>query len=1131
MPARVIGKDSKVAKDSIRGIHPSIIIGLGGTGKEILLRMRRRFFEKMGIVGFPAMRYLWVDTDVQYHDIDGRPLDYVAKEIQFTNDETINIEVLPTDFTSIFSRPKANEHIFQWIDPALKDFDSVRNGARQIRMMGRLGFFHHAYTNNNICSHLNKAKAAVFSNEVRIQMLDEYAIELDKVLQVIIVCSLAGGTGSGTFLDTAFMVRDEFSAFNPNIIGYLMLPPVFSPDLHNAEVIYANSYAALKELEYYSGRKDILGTPNRDHDINNTVSAHDFVVEWKVGSPRAIQGPPFNTCYLINNETEKGGSIGPEHKTHLCDMIAENLMLDYISQPFSAKKRSIRFTLNDYLTNELEYEYKDEKGFIIHTDIFTFRFSAFGLSKIFVPIEHIYKACAFKLGSDLLSFMVQKNVTGKEEPQDVIRSTVLPELRLLENGDANNICSDLMIANDKGQNILAIIKDVMLNSERAAFRKKLQTKQIDLVKDFDHRILAYKETWLDKSIEGEKLGAFTKRLYDTNKIKFLEKAKEYILTLIRTWMNAPQHRAKVTLEYLRTLNQALKEQGNYFQRQVKVTEKTSEEAFALFQQYQKIMADEIQGLWLGRWTVNGIVDSWLQRLTVNELIDLLCQAANDYLTHSSLVKVYQVAQECCHELRDYISERVLIERSEQKKVMGFKGVIQQVKSIQDDLVGLRLELEAELQLIENIKSSQHLIFQNLYYPGMFKQYYKLQKEGKTLEIQHDELHRLEILLLEHLGVASIFDFKQIRPDILRQELMRLCLEQFQHLKFEIDAIQTLYESHQNNQTGLNAALNLFARNGRVWLKKNPLAHSVPAITQNYMEELDLGLNQKNTKHIYYQDFEEQVINVIKSDSLKGPLNSKLDVEPDTVYLYNEIAGIPIMYIDRIDEYRRAYSNYIATHKHAPHIDRNSNKFHDVLVKSEEEVREMIRINTALLVGAILRIIDINVKSEDANVMYRYQDRTQFPPTPVPLGNKYVAVETLRYDHDLLIAIERDIQRIRRRLESDIHAQLEFFTTLSYHTLGDEVKAEGIYTGPFPPKYVKIGNAHILKLEPEHRALANIIRTEKERLKKILRADDSRIQDMFIKMYRDIDNFTEERIVDGKVLRILKKNVLEPKENA
>jgi len=82
------------------------------------------------------------------------------------------------------------------------------------------------------------------------------------------------------FLDTAFLIRQMFADANPDIVGYLVLPPVFAPRVQDGEPIYANAYAALKELEFYSMRKDLLrGEASRQiEDGGRFTSAHDFEV-------------------------------------------------------------------------------------------------------------------------------------------------------------------------------------------------------------------------------------------------------------------------------------------------------------------------------------------------------------------------------------------------------------------------------------------------------------------------------------------------------------------------------------------------------------------------------------------------------------------------------------------------------------------------------------------------------------------------------------------------------------------------------------------------------------------------------------------------------------------------------------
>jgi hypothetical protein len=43
-------------------IRPTVFIGLGGTGKEVLLSLRRKVYEKFCKPSLPCASFLWVDT-------------------------------------------------------------------------------------------------------------------------------------------------------------------------------------------------------------------------------------------------------------------------------------------------------------------------------------------------------------------------------------------------------------------------------------------------------------------------------------------------------------------------------------------------------------------------------------------------------------------------------------------------------------------------------------------------------------------------------------------------------------------------------------------------------------------------------------------------------------------------------------------------------------------------------------------------------------------------------------------------------------------------------------------------------------------------------------------------------------
>src|SRR5262249_53524135 len=71
--------------------------------------------------------------------------------------------------------------------------------------------------------------------------------------RVYVITGLAGGTGSGMFLDVAYTARAllrQMGYENPDVVSLLLLPPV---DGGRTRVLpLGNTYAALTELHYFS---------------------------------------------------------------------------------------------------------------------------------------------------------------------------------------------------------------------------------------------------------------------------------------------------------------------------------------------------------------------------------------------------------------------------------------------------------------------------------------------------------------------------------------------------------------------------------------------------------------------------------------------------------------------------------------------------------------------------------------------------------------------------------------------------------------------------------------------------------------------------------------------------------------
>jgi hypothetical protein len=152
-------------------------------------------------------------------------------------------------------------------------------------------------------------------------------------IKVQVVFSIAGGAGSGMFLDIDFLVRDIVRGVQPlnlTLEAVILLPTAFTSEPRHR--VYANSYAALLELEHYSVKK-------KDDD-NAGEGGGRFPVYWDgvytTGGPlESITGPAFDANWLIGNTSRgvkqgvAGSRLGttPADKRAFTGMIADWLYL------------------------------------------------------------------------------------------------------------------------------------------------------------------------------------------------------------------------------------------------------------------------------------------------------------------------------------------------------------------------------------------------------------------------------------------------------------------------------------------------------------------------------------------------------------------------------------------------------------------------------------------------------------------------------------------------------------------------------------------------------------------------------------------------------------------------------------
>ena len=376
-------------------IRPTLLIGLGGTGKEVLRRMRRMFYEKYRVVGLPVMEYLWFDTDIRNESLSGEAPDELDRLIDLAESQKIDGRVQPEDLAGYRRNKNTYPHIWDWLPSELDELpdNAIIQGAGQIRSFGRLAFFHH-YT--KIRDAIEKLGRKVTAQEAVSNMdrhYPDYTVDTS-TLEIITVSSLGGGTGSGCFIDVGFLCRVLFPASTRT--AFLAMPTVFEDVVgpRGTEAVHANGFAALKELEYFMQPRFIA---TKDEETSR-YSTHEF--NWD-GTLQQVEAPPFATVYMLDKENMAGERI--DEFTDTFQMIAEFLLLDFDKTGFAAQKRSVRSNMEQYLQNMAIFRSGN------YVQYFPCRYASFGLSQIELNQPRLANAAANRCAQYLVELIMAKD--------------------------------------------------------------------------------------------------------------------------------------------------------------------------------------------------------------------------------------------------------------------------------------------------------------------------------------------------------------------------------------------------------------------------------------------------------------------------------------------------------------------------------------------------------------------------------------------------------------------------------------------------------------------------------------------------------------------------------------------------
>ncbi|MCL1493642.1 MAG: tubulin-like doman-containing protein [Pseudanabaena sp. Salubria-1] len=365
-----------------QGMTPTVIIGVGGTGKTVLLKVRAMIAESYGALDqLPIVAFLHIDTD--QNDLKAQPVEVLKQDISLRPVEQIHAKVDKGDAANILGRLDDYPHIAEWFPRELKATESILDGAGQVRALGRFAFTHNYAAIKE--QFLSVMQRVIEGREV----MTRKGVRVDQGVNVFVVCSLLGGTGSGMYLDLAYCLRDWIPAANqPQTSAYLVLPGT-ARGVAKRQI--ANAYAALMELNHYSS-----GNTRFESQYTATEGITD----------RSGRDVPFRFCYLV-------GNTNPNYQIPdlggVMDMVAQNIFLDF-SSGLSQFKKTIRDNISQLLGAPDALGYPQS-------------FMTFGLSAIQFPLNRVLDACASRLAGRVASWWANPNPTSVNM-RDVVKQSM-----------------------------------------------------------------------------------------------------------------------------------------------------------------------------------------------------------------------------------------------------------------------------------------------------------------------------------------------------------------------------------------------------------------------------------------------------------------------------------------------------------------------------------------------------------------------------------------------------------------------------------------------------------------------------------------------------------------------------------
>lgn len=389
-------------------LRRSLFIGLGGTGMKTILKTKSVLLDNYGQDGElpPLFAFLGIDTDSNEY------------ELPTASKKNSNLTLSARERFSIsVNNPKAyfenSKRDMQWMPHQNQIFiNTLNRGAGQVRSNGRLAFM---YNRERLKERLRVALTDVRSSESYSAKWKNYqALESgddgNACTEVHIVFSLSGGTGCGTFIDVAYLMREIARENNADITinGYGVMPGVFMEEIKAPAArsrVQPNAYGALRDLDYLM-----------------SISTDERLVKISWQSQETDE-MPFDSLVLIDNKNTEG--ICYKKISDLTEMIS--LALLATTGQIGSQSKSVGDNVKNDMINKA-FNVEDKCAWV----------SAIGTASIIYDSEHVAKVYELKAQNKLI-----RELLTHTQDTNVIANNWIDNVRIRENEGKDQVIDRL----------------------------------------------------------------------------------------------------------------------------------------------------------------------------------------------------------------------------------------------------------------------------------------------------------------------------------------------------------------------------------------------------------------------------------------------------------------------------------------------------------------------------------------------------------------------------------------------------------------------------------------------------------------------------------------------------------------